>query len=262
MQQCCKINFCKCGKSPKNLTLIFVTAIMMYIQLHDLNKYEKHYGKICTVWIAPYFFNALVLMAFSLIAVALFSNAPFYDGYAVFAISKAGRGAWYAGAILYIVCAAGLWAVLICAIPFIVGVNCLDYSLKLNSAIFGNIGNLSLAEAELISFLLIWLVTLWTGLLNMFCNVVIKRGSGVAISSFLCLFAYLINIYPPFNKSMYISPVSWMNIRNLNWTGEASNYPHFWYACAFIVATGTLMMLSGWFYFSRHEIKSVKVGVI
>ena len=256
--KCTCISFRKGNNSPKTALLTAVTVLLESLQIVDLNRYEELYDRNCTVWVMPYLFSPLMLMAISLIIAALFSNAPFYDPYSVFVVSKVGRGPWFVGSVLYIFLESALFSALVCAVPFLVGIPFLDYSPDLHSAYFSSIGRMSLPLAELTAFCMIWLVGFWLGMLILALNVTVKHTSGILVSTLLCFFSYMINIYPPFREIRYFTPVNWIDIGSLNWTARITNRPHIGYAVLFILISSLVMTGISWLAVRRCDLRVPK----
>lgn len=257
---CCRMQYRKWGESPKIPVFAGLTVLMIHFQLRDLNGYEQAHGLRCTVWIIPYLFFPLMLLAVSLLVTALFSGAPFYDPHAVFVLSKTGRKPWFCGMVLYLFLTSGLFAVFLAVLPFLLGLPYLDYGLTLRSWYYSRVAAFSLPEAECIGICLVWMVSFWLGALILFCNVVIRPGSGIAVAAFFGFFSYLINIYPPFARVGYLSPVSWMDVRFLNWSGGSGRHPGVLYVTLFLLGTSAAMLTAAWLRFRTSELSIGKRG--
>lgn len=262
--KCCKLNFLQWRIQPKYLLFLLFLVLGMWDIFHGFRDYASAIGYPMRPWLLPLLpgmqsIFAMFLMGYLLII----SDAPFRTKQQQFVLQRAGKRSWIAGQLLYLFLCAVLFTLILWILSWIFILPEVEWKIESwGSALltaarknahlgyakvpisYSNIKNAMPAEAMawfcgmLIGqcFLMGEIVTL--------CNLYTRSGLGVAISTALILFSYLIKgnasgsgIY---RFLLWVSPISWIDRSML---GHTSQYlPSFGYAA---VMTVVLCLLLG-----------------
>lgn len=213
------------------------------------------------------FFNPLIIQ---LGIVLMFSNAPFKGGNSQFTVMRTGYGKWCAGKILYIFTASGIFTISLFALTNIFSLVSAAYSPKwgktLNTLMASRSGlgiwipervGLQYAplEALLHNMLLIFLLSVFLGLLTFFFSSVVGRSSGVIASAavvLLGMFPYYAENIP---KAVKISPCSLTNLNYITKENGISFYPGLSYSYAVLSGLVILFTAANIFVYSNKKIR-------
>lgn len=224
-------------------------------------------GLLPSLYSQKAFFNHLLIQ---LGAVLMFSNAPFKGGNAQFAVMRTGYGKWCAGQILYIIAASGIYTLALFALTNIFTIGAGEYSLKWGktlSTLFAAHSGLGTnmqervklqytpLEALLHNMLLIFLLTVFIGLLVFFFSSVVGRSSGVIAGAAVVLLGLFPEYVENIPGAVKISPCSLSNLNFVTKKANASLYPSVGYAYAVLSGLVVLFIAANIFIYSNKKIR-------
>lgn len=259
------------GKPRFYLVLI---ATLFYIAniSAPLSKYAQLIDEPVSPWLLPvYFGNPNITLILFLLVVLLFCDAPFLENTECFIILRSGRNNWLCAQLLYIVSLSAFYTIYLALVSILTVVTNaaimpewgkLLYSLANTNA--GDMVELQIhispiilnrytaVQAMGIELLITFLVTFLLGSV-MFCvNLAIHRTVGSVIGALFVLEQFLAS-----NSSgyvfYYLSPVSWINLRNLNISGVGAT-PTLFYIIYAILTVSTCCWFISFFAFRRRNI--------
>jgi hypothetical protein len=225
-------------------------------------------------WIMPFIMSDdyMIIILF-ICAVVLFCDAPFIDEQQPYVIIRSDKICWALGQILYVVLSGLIFAVFIFISVCINLIGVINFSsdwgkiigtlaqtnagTQFNSYIsfdYSIMVNYSSIEATFITILLVWAVSVFLGLLMFLINTHLNNIIGPVVAFVLVLAQYFLPIIRV-DVLYYFSPVSWVNLKNIDIKG-ISIYPNFEYiSTALCIGIITLIILIV-FSYKKCEIKT------
>ncbi len=206
---CAGINFRKWHKSPTILLLAVLWALYLLHVVIDIPVFCFENGYYITPWVLPFVFaRSPVTLVYGCALTILFAQAPFCDVSSPFVMVRTGKRAWFWGQIIYILGAALIFALFTCGCVYLYFAPCMAWDPGWGGVLRGlsedgsltqmgyyNVSALILrtytpVQATVYAFLLMWLSATLTGMLLLFCNVVIRNGIGTIIVSAMACWSY------------------------------------------------------------------------
>lgn len=198
----------------------------------------------------------------------LYGNAPFLDRNQQFIIARTGRRLWNKGQIFYIYLSAFIFVVMLHVSAVIGCMPDVGFSMKswgkalellsrssmlkyltVNSTL---IKRYTVMEAFLHQFLLLYLLTVFLGMLIYFCNLLFSEKSGLFAAGAVCCMDFVPSwLSGNIGKFIFrLSPVSMTEIFYLGQDG----YPSLVYAYGYLGVLTVVITLACYFLFLRSEI--------
>lgn len=245
MVLCVRISLSKLLSNPKTYVMLAIMAIFHYYSYAPLATIARYYGISVTPWVFPFYMSmAPMLTVFGGLCILLFSDAPFLDAYSQFIIARCGRRPFIVGQVLYILAASFLFTVCMVLLSLLYILPVMEWSTDwgtlLNTLAQSSLEvweqtgvtlSISVSEeflqlvspirATSVAFLCMWLVTAFLGLVISFFNVVVKKMSGVVAAGVLVSLSYFAVYWGAITIGrwlLFISPVSWSRMGDLDWT--------------------------------------------
>ena len=281
MVLCVRISLSKLLSNPKTYVMLAIMAIFHYYSYAPLATIARYYEISVTPWVFPFYMSRVpMLTVFGGLCILLFSDAPFLDSYSQFVIARCGRRPFILGQILYILAASFLFTVcmLLFSLLYILPVMewSTDWGTLLNtlaqssSLRFEEQAGVSLSisvgeellqlvspiRATSVAFLCMWLVTAFLGIVISFFNVVVKKMSGVVAAGVLVGLSYFTVYWGAMTIGrwlLFISPVSWSRIGDLDWT-DSGMWPSPTYAVVVLTVGIVLLGVGGAVKFCRRDL--------
>lgn len=212
-------------------SLIYVIAVIVMIysvwNLSWINSFCSAAGMRISPWIIPFLLGGHAMRTtYGFFTVLLFSAAPFLENDAPFVIIRTGKAAWIKGQILYIAVASLLLALLFVCGAWIVILPSMGFAAEWGSVIellanypneilkYGITGgwgffsaslvnNASPITASLLSIFLMWLTGVFSGVLILSFNVLVRPGSGVVAAGILLF----VSAFSAYMGPVFVGPV-------------------------------------------------------
>lgn len=245
-----------------DLTVWLIFAVLTVFAVYYFGPFlpfAAEHDETLSAWAVSAFFSTgnMIILYVALLGL-MFSNAPFYDASSQFSLIRTGRFKWIMGQIIYIFAAsflmvASVWiATWIMWLPRISFAN--DWGRVVKSAAMNLslspehplrvffptiINNLSPMVTAAFSFLLSWLVSVFTGMLFMFFNFFCGRIVSFSVFGFLWFMSMVPSIVNQFQWGRiaeYIAPFDFANIFTVYQFNGNPRLPPLWYALVVLCA--------------------------
>ena len=253
--------------SKRSVLILFITVlfgIFMYLPL--VEGARLFHETVPPVGFVFFFSFFTMQVLYGGVCTLLYSDVLTMDEYTLWSIQRIGKRNYMLSCCLYVLVMAGLYTLLQTAVSFLVllpvrgplsdwgkilRTMSSDPMVILNRISHtSNIGvstriirNLTPVSALGFTMLLVWLVTAFMGMLQLFFTVWFGRMSGIAACGFcigMSVFALFLGRLSLGEWLLYLSPLSWTNIDLLEWSGTGQ-LPSPVYAVLFL-SFGLLLM--------------------
>lgn len=270
----CILNFRKWLISPRIYVVAALVLVFTNMVISPIVDFANSVEENVTPWLLPFIMsdNYMAITIFAC-AVLLFCDAPFTDEQQPYVIIRSNKICWAAGQILYIIISGFIFSLFLFASVCINIISVIDFSddwgkiigtltqtnagSQFNSYIFFDYSimkNFSAISATAITLLLVWLVSVLIGLLVFFINTHLNNIIGPIVAFAFVLFQYLVPIIR-IDSLYYLSPVSWVNLRNIDFKG-ISFYPSFEFVIITLLVLIFLLIVSVLISYKKSEIKT------
>lgn len=270
---CARNNFRLWRGNPVVLTLAVVILAFAFWNGFWIDQFCFAANMRVAPWIAPFLLNLpVMIVVYGLFSLLLFSDAPFVNGHTPFVMIRSGKSAWIKGQLLYIFAASLALSLFMVVSTLLVLLPVLGWSNDWGTVIrllanypseadkYGiEASGIGFSQAivnavpplgvNLLSILLMWLVSAFTGVLVLAFNVVVKHGSGaVAVGVLLFTSCFSIFTGPMFvgPKTSYLAPYTWVSLTYLtpfDVTGQLSVFYAIGALCVAIIALSIVSVL-------------------
>ena len=210
-------------------SLIYVVAAIVLIccfwNLSWINSFCSASGMRISLWIVPFILSSMKSI-YGFLTVLLFSAAPFLENDAPFVIVRTGKAAWIKGQLLYIAVASLLLTLFIVCSAWLVILPSMGFAAEWGSVIellanypneilkYGLTGgwgffslsvvnNASPLSASLLTIFLMWLTGVFSGVLILSFNVLVRPGSGVVAAGILLF----VSAFSAYMGPVFVGPV-------------------------------------------------------
>lgn len=245
---CMKLNIRKWVSTPRIPVLCAAILAFGYGTTGGVEQVANRMGMRVSPWLLPHFFaNPLMMCLFGFFTLFFYCNAPFFDRHSSFVMIRTGRNNWIWAQILYIIVSSVLYTLvwfLASLLPVLPRLSLTadwgdllyriadgtanqvadQYGISLTYYVSDGVcRTFTGPQATLLSLLLLWLVTLFIGMLVFCFNLISGYNLGViatGVVSFMALFVSspLVLMFLG-EKPYYISPVSWCSLYSLDFAG-------------------------------------------
>ncbi len=282
---CAKIavqNILSWAQNYRMIMLVLLLFVNLAQYCTRLNSYSEDLGaKINGFGILPMLYNInnglTIRLIIQLGIVLMFSNAPFKNNDSLFCVMRTGYARWCVGELMYIVSASFIYTVSLFLITNILCVKNLTYSLKWGKT-FSSMQrrdafplvthnrvqlNYTPLEALLHTMLLIFLLSVFLGLLIFLMSSLVGRSSGVILASAVVMLGLMPGGFTQMPALVSkLSPCSFTQLGLVDKLG-VSAYPSLAYAyTAFIILIVALLSANIIIYSNkkiRHNIYAAEV---
>ena len=234
---CVRSNICKWWSKSLIYVVAAIVLICCFWNLSWINSFCSASGMRISLWIVPFVLSSMKSI-YGFLTVLLFSTAPFLANDAPFVIVRTGEAAWIKGQLLYIAVASLLLTLFIVCSAWLVILPSMGFAAEWGSVIellanypneilkYGLTGgwgffslsvvnNASPLFASLLTIFLMWLNGVFSGVLILSFNVLVRPGIGVVAAGVL-LFVSAFSVYlaPIFVGPImnYFTVYSWSSI--------------------------------------------------
>ena len=234
---CVRSNICKWWSKSLIYVVAAIVLICCFWNLSWINSFCSASGMRISLWIVPFVLSSMKSI-YGFLTVLLFSTAPFLENDAPFVIVRTGKAAWIKGQLLYIAVASLLLTLFIVCSAWLVILPSMGFAAEWGSVIellanypnevlkYGLTGgwgffslsvvnNASPLSASLLTIFLMWLNGVFSGVLILSFNVLVRPGIGVVTAGVL-LFVSAFSVYlaPIFVGPImnYFTVYSWSSI--------------------------------------------------
>ena len=270
-QKCAAVNFRKWAVTPQIWVTAVVIAIFGVWNLSWVMEYSYASGIRIAPWIFPHFLLIPIMqLVYGYLTIVFFSDAPFRDAFAQFLEIRVGKKLWICGQLLYIVEAALVYSLYYMVITIVMilpriyvtldwgkAIEQLCYDREITSA-YGIVGgalafapdileNFTPLQAMVLGLLMLWLVSVWIGVMIFFLHIILKKGAGIAVAGFFVFLAYFSNFVGALmfgNRIFFVSPINWVALGYLNIAGRG-DLPDVWYAVSILLVSSVIMGVTG-----------------
>ena len=270
-QKCATVNFRKWTVTPQIWVTAVVIAIFGVWNLGWVLQYSYASGIRITPWLFPHFFFIPIMqLVYGYLTIVFFAEAPFRDSFSQFMEVRVGKKVWIYGQLLYIVEAAFIYVLYYMVISVVMVLPriyisgewgkaieqlCYDRQIISSYGIVGGgfsfsadiIENMTPLQAMFSALLMLWLVSVWIGVVIFFLHIVLKKGAGIALAGFFVFLAYFSN-YAGWlmfgNKLFFFSPINWISMGYLDIAGRG-DLPDMLYAISILVVSSVIMGITG-----------------
>lgn len=283
----CENNFLKWKNSPRTYICFFMLVVFLYYMTAGTRALTAAENMAVTPWLFPFLLSySLSLCALFFTLILLFCDAPFFDEQFPYLCMRTGRLVWVIGQILYIVFASLIFTLVNYVLSLLLCLPNLGFSrdwgkilrmmsmpmsgdfqkLYLTGVMKDSAGSANVMslytpiQATLLSLLLMWLVSVFLGLLMFAINLRAHQGIGALAASFFVLFDFFASIFSNghgFTAPViyYFSPVSWTNLTQLQM--NANDKPPLNYALTVLCILIVFLMIV-----CIHTIKKREIEVL
>lgn len=240
---CAEVNFKKWLITPRMYVILAVMIIFEYYSFSDVTKISAYLGVNSTPWVFPFFLtNPVMFVVIGSLTTLLYCNAPFSDKHMPFIVVRTGRRNYILGQLLYIYLSSFIYTLayvflsiimLFPKIQFSMGWGSLLNTLSTsNEEVLKHTGAhitfmphqellqlFTPIQAMLLSFILLWLVTAFIGVLICCFNIVIGKMSGITVAGIFTSISYFSAYLGTISIGhwlYYISPISWSSLSFLD----------------------------------------------
>lgn len=236
--------------SYKTFVVFAVVLMFHWYTFGNLPKVCEYLKFAVSPWVFPFFWgNPTMFFVAGGMALLLHCDAPYTDGQTPLFVVRMGKKAWIVSQILYLLLSSLVYVLFHVAASVVVLMPYVGYSDKWGAVLEGLSRNIRIYEsagtkigvypyAELMenftpfeamgwSMLLLWLGTVFLGMIILFLRIMTRKMSGIAVGGFLTALAYFTAYQGQALVGpilYFISPVSWINLAYINW-GNAENCP-------------------------------------
>lgn len=283
----CKNNYLKWRSTPRVLLVFLLLAVFMFNTTAGTRALTSAQNMAVTPWLFPFITGySLNIDILFLALILLFCDAPFFDEQFPYLCMRSGRTIWAIGQILYVITASLLFAVSTYLLSLLFCLPNLGFSMQWGKILrmmslpmsdqfvhdymtgtmsnFGACANImsqfAPLQATLISVLFMWLNGVFLGLLMFAVNLCAHQGFGTLAASFFVLLDFFASLFSDghgfqANIIYYFSPVSWVNLTNLQM--DANYRPPIGYALAVLLALITFLAVLSTYFMKRREIEVI-----
>lgn len=268
------MNFKKWAISPRIYIVASMILVFTNMVTSPLVDFAKTFNEKISPWLLVYIMSdSYMLIIFFVCLIILFCDAPFIDEQQPYVIIRSGRKRWVLGQILYIVLASLAFTLFLFFSVCVNIISVIDFSpewgkiigtlaqtdaaAQFNSYIsfdYSIMVNYGAVQAAAIVMLTVWLVSVLLGLLIFYINSHLGRVAGSVTGFALVLMQYLIPIIRV-DFLYYISPVSWVNLSEIDVKG-ISFYPGFDYIFPVLCVAILILIIASVHTYKRWEIKT------
>lgn len=234
---CVRSNICKWWSKSLIYVVAAIVLICCFWNLSWINSFCSASGMRISLWIVPFVLSSMKSI-YGFLTVLLFSTAPFLENDAPFVIVRTGKAAWIKGQLLYIAVASLLLTLFIVCSAWLVILPSMGFAAEWGSVIellanypneilkygltdgwgffsLSVVNNASPLSASLLTIFLMWLNAVFSGVLILSFNVLVRPGIGVVAAGVL-LFVSAFSVYlaPIFVGPImnYFTVYSWSSI--------------------------------------------------
>lgn len=252
----CILNFRKWVVSPRVYVVAALILLFTNMVISPIVDLADSVEENVTPWLIPFIMSdSYMIIVIFVCAVLLFCDAPFTDEQQPYIIIRSNKIYWATGQILYIIVSGFIFSVFLFISVCINLIGVIDFSTdwgkiigtlaqtdagsQFNSYIFFDYSimiSFSAINATIITLILVWMTSVFIGLLVFFINTYLNSIIGPIVAFALVLFQYLLPIIR-IDFLYYFSPISWVNLRNIDFKG-ISFYPSF----EFIIITLSVLI--------------------
>ena len=271
---CCRLNASKWIVTPRLYTVLVILSIYIYMNTHGIAEYAAMVGRASSPWSFPFFVGSdMMVLAYGIITVLLFCDAPFYDGQTPYLLIRMSRTEWMLGQILHILLTAALYTLITVLIHILVLIPHVEFSTDWGAVLYtlgsennpasergiemmplnGNIMDVfSAGSAMLLSMLQYFLVSFFLGMLILFGNVLSRRTAGVFAAGAMVFFASFASSFGAFlfqtNILLWLAPVTWVSLGYLDWGLDPTLPPILYADLLLFLSVVVFGVISVWFF--------------
>lgn len=208
---CAGTNFLKWHKNLTVLMAALVWGVLTVYYTKGLTEFCIAEGHYISPWVLPFYLDSPYgVFLYVAVLIILFAHAPFCDVATPFALIRTGKCTWFMGQVLYIVGASFLTVAYTYGCILVTLLPCLGYTNEWGGVLIGLtedpsliagytegirpnayiVQSYSAIEATVITFLLIWLTSVFVGCIILFFNTVVASGAGVYVATLLACWTY------------------------------------------------------------------------
>ena len=236
--------------SYKTFVVFAIVLIFHWYAFGGVPKICEYLGFAIAPWVLPFFnMNPTMYFVVGGMAMLMHCDAPFMDGQTPLLVARMGRRAWIVAQLIYLFLSSAVYVLFHAVSSIIVMMPYVGYSSGWGAVMKGLARNTSIPgmagvtigfypypefmerftpfQAMGWTMLVLWLGTVFIGLIIFLMRIITGKMTGVAIGGFMTALAYFAAYQGVLviGKVLYfISPISWTNINLINW-GGAPLYP-------------------------------------
>ncbi len=256
--------FRKWTNNPRFYIIVALNLVFIHSILKQVLDVVHASGQPVSPWFFPFLTtNDQMLLVMLLGVMLLFCDAPFLDSGQPYILLRTGKPRWLVGQILYIALGTAVYFLVLLLICF--------FWLLPNATFEADWGRVYFSIAHsgrpivpdrilqlfappaaiALSFLMVWLVGVFLGLLMFFLNMRFKRATGGVVATALVLFHFLAVYLPP--SFTNFSPVSWGSLMMIDLTG-VSKHPSLGYCIGVLCGLIALLIVGLFLTFRKKNI--------
>lgn len=266
-------NFRKWFTNPRIYVIALLLVGYLSLIIHPIAEFASVVHLPVTPWIFPFLaVDPYSLLMIMLGIVFLFCDAPFIDAHQPYIIIRSGRKDWVFGQIMYIMLATAFYYLFIILISIVLLLPNLDFSMGWGK-VLGTLAQTNAGsqfqvtltidyrilltytplKAMVLSFLLIYLVSIFLGLFMFVINMTSRRGIGNLLATGLIFLSYFLHEVW-IDVLYYISPVTWASLGSLRMV-QGSFYPSLNYAVSVLIGLNLVCIVLAQLFFREKSIE-------
>lgn len=261
-------------KNPRFWMVILLTAIFCSIYMEGTVQFAKSVHLGVAPWSYVFFARTrIVRVIFQLLYLVIVCNLPFLEGNSSVVLMKSGRKGFCIGNVMYVVTQAFLYNLLILLLSVLLTVPNIEWTWKWGK-VLGTLASGSVSEEFytglvfnsrmivqetpflmlILSFILSVFCYSFLGLVLLAANIIFTQRMGVFFYGLFVFFDFLVKTDVFVERFMYLSPVSWSNLGNLDLHENLTIHPSIQYA-----VIGYVVLLTGLVWLILRKSKKLYV---
>lgn len=253
--------------------VLFILVIFSLDNYTNVFDFAREVGFRVTPFLFPFLFTHpfMHLVIFTSI-IFLFANAPFADSMQLLVISRSGKKNWYIAQILYLIICTILLTLFLVIMPLLRYANMIALKAQwgkiwttlavnsnlVNPSSYYVISRYAPKEALIYTIVIFMLISLFIGILIMFCNVLFRNKSiGIVMTALFVILDWMADITGNLDV-LWISPVSWINISKMAYSRDTT-VPSTTFAIV-VLFWVNIILIAGTYWISKKKDVAVLVS--
>ena len=266
-----KSNFAGWIVNYKIYIVAFILTVFSLDNYANVFKYAKEAGFRVTPFLFPFLFTHpfMHLVIFTGI-IFLFANAPFVNSLQLLMISRSGKKIWCVAQIIYLIICTMILTVFLIVLPLVRYVDMIALkkqwgkiwtTLAVNSNLVNPssyyvINRYTPKESLIYTIVIFMLISLFIGLLIMFCNTYFRNKSiGIVITALFVIFDWMADITGS-SVALWISPMSWISISKMAYSRDTT-VPSTTFAIAVLSCINIILIVGTYFISKQRDVVAI-----
>lgn len=266
-----KSNFAGWIVNYKIYIVVFLLMVFSLDNYTNVFEFAKEVGFRVTPFLFPFLFTHpfMHLVIFTSI-IFLFANAPFANSLQLLVISRSGKKKWYVAQIIYLMICTILLTLFLIILPLVRHANMIALknqwgkiwtTLAVNSNLVNPssyfvINRYTPKESLIYTIVIFMLISLFIGILIMFCNTYFRNKSiGIVIAALFVIFDWMADITGS-SGVLWISPMSWINISKMAYSRDTT-VPSTTFAIVVLSCANIILIVGTYLHSKKKDVATI-----